>query len=413
LGRAAWAGLGLASPIATLIGIGWILGHNLIAENIPYTAGVVGDFHIGYRIIVRYLWAAEGGTALLWVAGAAAAVGFRRGEPRLKWYLGGAVAVLAGLILLSDVIPMLKVQGRLIRTAAIPFLVLGAACGIDAVASRISRGWGASIAVGAGILAVASFSGPLRQWFPRGFRIAAESKADQLRRVQPGNYRILNACFLFGPEVAVSPPFPGRTVWRASHPDQYLPFLFEGFTEEYRAGFLARDCAMRLVRMGSAGNFAWLGGRPELARHGGFPGAVAMRVRFRTEAVGKSEQLVVTGETGKGDFLYVVYQDTAHVRFGIDHWGLGGAVSPVIGLDYSQPHELVLSMGSMFPPGYPGTAAHHLFLSIDGHVVFDSEQYFNPCDAGSVMFGFNLIGGGSARDRFTGAIERVDPCPRW
>ncbi len=407
--RAACAGAGLASPIAALIGLGRLLGHHLVAENIPYTSGVVGDFHIGYQVIAQSLWAAEGALVFLWLAGFAAAFWFRERRRRLRLCWAGAAIVLGGLVLLSDVIPELKVQGRLVRTATIPFLVLGAACGIDGWARKHGKGWAVAIAVAAMGMAAVNFSGPLRQWFPREFRAAAARKAKRLSRSEPGDYRVMNAAFLFTPDQVPRPPLPVTVVWRVHHPEQYPPFLFEGFTKDIRDGFLSRDCSMQLVRLGSLHNLGWLGSRPGMTRFGGYPGRVALRVKFNPAALGRSEPLIVTGETEAGDFLNVVYQDAAHVYFAFDHWGFGGVNSPLIPVDFSREHEIIAGMGSMYPRDYSGSGARRLYLAFDGQVIFDQTADFYPSGAGAVLVGLNLIGGGTALDRFSGAIESVVP----
>ena len=49
--------------------------------------------------------------------------------------------------------------------------------------------------------------------------------------------------------------------------------------------------------------------------------AIRLTVIFPADRTAGREPLVVTGETGRGDFLFVEYRDGGRVRFGLDHWG--------------------------------------------------------------------------------------------
>ncbi len=112
-----------------------------------------------------------------------------------------------------------------------------------------------------------------------------------------------------------------------------------------------------------------------------------------------------------GDFVYVVFQDTARIKFGFDHWGVSGLVSSLIPVDYAVSHEVTIGMGSMYPASAAPELTHRLYVAMDGKVIFDQKQNFHRAEPGSVIVGLNLIGGGSTESRFSGPIDRVDPAP--
>jgi hypothetical protein len=56
----------------------------------------------------------------------------------------------------------------------------------------------------------------------------------------------------------------------------------------------------------------------------GYCGPLRLKLQFPLHQEDQTEPLIVTGYTGKGDFVYVRYMKDGRVRFGYDHWGLGG-----------------------------------------------------------------------------------------
>jgi hypothetical protein len=413
--RAGCSAAGLILPLGVILALALALGIPLPSLLLQFAGTVLqGDFYLGHRVMVEYLWYAEGGLLVLWLAGFGFALMAGRGDRpmgRLSWYTGGVVMVAAGLIFFSDVVPKFMIYGRLVRTL-VPFLCLGAAAGIERfleTRGTLQPRWSTALALLVATFAVFNFATPLFQWFPVEFQAAAAGKAAVLERLEPGNYRTVNASFFFSPQAVSEAALPAATLWRVPHPQQFLPYQYEGSTREERALFRARDISMRLVRLTSEGNHGWLGASPELSRFDGYPGAVAIHLMFRNDAFGRHEPLVVTGESGKGDFAYIIYQDESQICLGFDHWGVGGVVSLPLTVDFSRPHDIVISMGSLYPPDYSSYERHRLYVSIDGRVIFDRPQDFHPSDAKAVIFGLNLIGGGSTFGRFSGTIERVTP----
>ena len=413
--RALAAGAGLVLPILGFAGMGAALGHNLVAEDSQWGSLVRGDFPFGHRVIAGYLWYAEGGLLVIWLAALAYAVAQAcraRRWGRLAWHAGGLVLVLGGLLFLSDVVPLFRIQGRQVREL-VPFLCLGAAVGIAQFVRNRARGrraWSIAIAVLVGGCAAWNFSVPLRQVFPDGFRRLAS--ATIARQPAYHAYRLTFVENLWGAYLD-SPISPQPPILRRSHPMQFRPYQYEGWDRGQRAELNRHDLAMRLI--------GWPGSEDAAdPRWRGFPGPVRLVVRFPTTAAGLAEPLVTTGQTGRGDLCYLRYVDARHVTIGLDHWGVRATVSAPIEVDYARPHEIVLCAGFLLPPPDPSRdekdrgqflLRDRLLIVLDGRPVFSMAETFYPVPRGTIVFGINLIGGSVARPSFTGDILEFGSVP--
>jgi hypothetical protein len=152
----------------------------------------------------------------------------------------------------------------------------------------------------------------------------------------------------------------------------------------------------------------WTGGPAvEEAR---YPGAVRLRVRFPHDVVAAADPLIVTGRTTKGDFLYVQVLDARHVRFGFDHWSVGGLVSPPVETDLAAPHELVLTMDALYPPSAPAGDPWRgrVAIWLDGRLVLSGASACHPTTAEQIILAYNLIGGSTTGPVFRGSILGVE-----
>jgi hypothetical protein len=78
-------------------------------------------------------------------------------------------------------------------------------------------------------------------------------------------------------------------------------------------------------------------------------GPLALDVTFPEPSRVRSEPLVVTGWGPLSDVLFVRYTDSSHLQLGLV--GRRGIIlSKGFGIDYSKPHRLSISMGSLYPP---------------------------------------------------------------
>jgi hypothetical protein len=409
MGRGAWTALGLVSPILLVLAVAHVLGFSLLHQARLFAGTVVqGDFSGGYRVLSGYLWHAEGGLLIFWLA----AFGFalfptvRGGRlRRLACYGGVAALLVGGLVFFSDVVPKFVVYGRLVR-GVVPFLCLGAAAGIDAfLGSRgpSRAGWTTALVILVAALAASNFSTPLRQVFPDGFQRLAENEIK--RRAGSGFvwYRLINAKRLWGEPIEIAPP-PYAELLRRSHPLQFRPYQYEGYSAAQRAELNRSDIGMRLV--GVTGDFG-----DQARQWSGYPGPVRLRAVFPRNRTGLTEPLVTTGKPGNGDFLLVSYLDASHVRFGFDHWGGGIKMSAPLEIDYGRLHEIVLSFGGLLPPaddgrfqgasefkGWPG----ELLLIVDGRPVFFQLAEHAPSRPENIFFGVDLINGSGIQPDFSG-----------
>jgi len=153
-------------------------------------------------------------------------------------------------------------------------------------------------------------------------------------------------------------------------------------------------------------------------------GAVRCAVQFPTDRIGRQEPLVVSGQPGAGDFVYVVYSGNDSIRLGFDHWNKGGPLTDPIPLDYHVTHLLEISMGSLMPPaenaaawnGLGAEARRELLetvtVKLDGHVVLTHQSTNYPAKPEEVSVGTNPIGGSTCDPLFTGRFllsERIMP----
>jgi hypothetical protein len=243
-----------------------------------------GDYAEGWRLTWAYLWHAEHGLLLFWLAGTAiaawawvktpadspAAAAARRGA----LWVAIAVGIYALLSFNSTILQKSVVLGRFARQL-VPFFCLATAAAVVQLAPRGRAGRIGAAAVGALVLAQAAlnFRGPLAQEFPIGLdrRVAAALQGDLARDIsitgpegftdwitnvdRPSRYLLLNTTtFLYPVYGAKESTAYGTELLRESHPLQYLPYQYELFTPAERAILRATDISMRLVDTVTAGD---------------------------------------------------------------------------------------------------------------------------------------------------------------
>jgi hypothetical protein len=204
--------------------------------------------------------------------------------------------------------------------------------------------------------------------------------------------------------------FDGAQVFSVTHPSSGLPaVLASGCMPANISGVSVRFTGSRLD----------LGILPETSVPNGSPavlGAEHMIVRLPAQKTGRGEPLLVTGKTGAGDFIYVTYEDEKHIRIGYDHWAVGGVESDPIEVDYGVPHEIWISLGTLYPQAgedayWQGDAAARsrltstLSVILDGKTVLSSEAKPYPSTPDEVTIGKNQIGGSTCDAEFSGTIE--------
>ncbi len=125
--------------------------------------------------------------------------------------------------------------------------------------------------------------------------------------------------------------------------------------------------------------------------------------------VGTNEPLVVSGETGAADYLFVRYLDAHTVSLAYDSWGHGGPASPPITVTPGVRHVLEIQLPSLAaiphsldPPG------NRLRVSFDGAVVLDAPVGFHSRRPLRAYFARNPLGGTSCGPEFHGQLSHAD-----
>jgi hypothetical protein len=126
-------------------------------------------------------------------------------------------------------------------------------------------------------------------------------------------------------------------------------------------------------------------------------GPVRLLVRFPTSRTGAREPLLTTGVPGAGDVVYVAYESGSQIRFGHDHWGVGGPLSEPVGLDLNEVHEVTIA------------ASPRLRVWLDHVLVLDSPVRPYDAAAGQIFPAGNPIGASTCEARFTGTLLLAEP----
>ncbi|HEX2101698.1 MAG TPA: hypothetical protein VHF69_13580 [Candidatus Synoicihabitans sp.] len=148
------------------------------------------------------------------------------------------------------------------------------------------------------------------------------------------------------------------------------------------------------------------------------PGALQLSLRLPPFQAGAAEPLVITGEAGRADALFITYVDANHVRFGIDHWGVGGHQSPEIAVAYDAVHSIEVMMGSLYPPvgdarwgAVPRAEQEmrkgHVVVRLNGAEVWRLPLATYEVGGAPPAIGVNAIGVSSCAPTFSGQILRA------
>jgi hypothetical protein len=407
--RALLAFLGLLAPIAMFVALGaWASGGVLSSYRAFAGSVKQGNFHVGFRVVPEYLWAAEGPMLVVMLAAfgyaiLAPAPGRRR---RLLWWASAIVGIYGGLVLFSDLLPVFMVYGRLSR-CLIPFLCLGAGAGAAGFLEgrgALRGAWtGALLLLVAGLGAM-SLSVPLRQVFPDRFMDVFSREVSGVPGRAYAFYRVLGTESLVEKVLGEGEKAQGYPeLFHRDNPLQFRPYQFEGFTVEQRRQLDSSNVAMRVLETPMS---PFVPGRWDQ-----YPGPVSMTLVLPKDRKSLTEPLASSGRPGRGDIIFVRYVDSGHVQFGQDHWGAPPIVTKPVEVDYDRPHHLVISAGSLVPPDESSLFRRepwlepmrgHLLIILDGRVVLSRNSSFYPAAPETILFGANLIGGSAVGYGFNG-----------
>jgi hypothetical protein len=143
-----------------------------------------------------------------------------------------------------------------------------------------------------------------------------------------------------------------------------------------------------------------------------------MKIRLPKLRVGRSEPLVVTGESGSGEIVYIKFPDEKHFQIGYDKWNFGGPISVPVICDDAMELELEISFGALYPltdKSHKSDLGSHqnptnqaLVVRANGRVILNYLVESYSTSLRQIRFGENYIHASTCSERFTGEIIRID-----
>lgn len=283
--RGVASGLGFIAPPALLSVVSIVRGELLLTgmERFSHGASTQGVFSEGWSLPWEYLWHAEHGLLIVWVAGVLTILwlylkGSKAARTEGLIWLGAAAFIYLLFILGSNVLQRFNVYGRLARQL-VPFLCLATACGMFHLSFlNVIRGKIFLRAAMCAILvqAIYNFAQPLSLTFPREVRASVRANYGEVdddvtiysnlyymndggevivqdrttqaaaRNTERSRYVLLNAGFPWPLEGRKNPP-DGRVVFEITHPLRFAPYQYESFVPSERALIRSTDFSMRLI----------------------------------------------------------------------------------------------------------------------------------------------------------------------
>lgn len=136
--------------------------------------------------------------------------------------------------------------------------------------------------------------------------------------------------------------------------------------------------------------------------------SIRLRLQFPVERSGVREPLIVTGESGAADFIWVEYLNNGDVRFGLDHWGRPPVFSSSFQVDRTAEHWLEISLGSF--PGFRWNRVglQHLTVRLNGDLAWELATQLYRAGPEDLFIGYNPVGGTAGAPFFTGSILEVE-----
>ncbi len=250
--RGLYTGAGLLIVPAAIMLVERATGAPLLLSGMRRLAATVTDGYApeGFSLPWAYLWHAEHGLLLGWIAAALFVILGRtewdlgRRQTAVMWVMG-ATFIYLGLGFTSAVLHVFVVMGRQSRQL-VPFLCLAGAAATVELLER--RGWSppivATCTAALVIQAITSKYGPV------DFDTSIQGPPLTHEHVD-SEWVLLNAQHLYHAR-APRPPLPAPLVevMRFPHPLQFLPYQYEGFEPMERQVLRGNDIAMRLIDSG-------------------------------------------------------------------------------------------------------------------------------------------------------------------
>lgn len=264
LKKAAVTGTGFLAPLALLIIVMFWSGTNMVSAYQLFATSITqGSFEEGWSLPFEYFWHAEHATILfLGLLAVYAIIGiFRIKQKQASVGAYGVVFIYICLLIPSVFLHSFVVYARLARQL-LPFLILLAANGLAQLEQHKVARYNIPMAVLAVILvqAVWNFGSSYQLYYPRqfseelqaqfhGFEFSSKRLAYGAPTVcQNNGYVIENTkYFLSAPTTTQS--VEGEILRDISHPVNFLPYQYEGYTPEQRQEFREQRIRMRFYQV--------------------------------------------------------------------------------------------------------------------------------------------------------------------
>ncbi len=143
-----------------------------------------------------------------------------------------------------------------------------------------------------------------------------------------------------------------------------------------------------------------------------YKGPVKISLRLPPFLGVRREPLVCSGETGRGDLVYLQYLAPGKISFGFDHWGFEGSISAPVDVDSGAVQTITVDYGGLHAQANdlkeaPGGTPGRLVVVVNGKAAMDVAQPFYRNERQSAAIGDNFIGASTASQQFSGTIVDV------
>jgi hypothetical protein len=256
--------IGFALPALFLVGLAAWVGTDLLTEYRSFSNTVTqGQFSEGWSLPFEYFWHAEHLNFVLpsLLAGYAVWVGLGDKNKTTVFWAGCLILLYLCLVIPSVALNAFVVYGRLARQMT-PFILLLAASGLSHL--HAIHPWGnrltAGILVVMAVQAVWNFQASYTLTYPREF-------AQQMQAGYP-DFQFSEKRLTFGAPTLCqnngyiaefvkhfeappepNPPIVSQVILSAPHPDNFLPYQYEGYTPAQRQAMRDMRIEMRLYRV--------------------------------------------------------------------------------------------------------------------------------------------------------------------
>ena len=262
--KAVFTGIGFITPLALLV-IGMLLtGKDMISAYRLFATSITqGSFAEGWSLPFAYFWHTEHGVILiLGVLSLVAIVRqFNHPSPGTKLWIAGFLFLYLCLVIPSVLLHSFVVYGRLARQL-IPFVVLLSAQGLFQLENRVVSGRLITMLIFLAVFIQAAwnFTDSYNLNYPREFVAEAQARFPEFefssKRLafgapvicQNNGYVMESAKYYVTPPENI-PQVQGQLLLSAPHPENFLPYQYDGDTPAIRRIFQLQKLRMNFYKV--------------------------------------------------------------------------------------------------------------------------------------------------------------------